>query len=103
MNIKDHADLLANILETVINTHLAETSTAHVANEAIQDYRKSIGRQWLAAPEICEILSISRRTLIRWRQEKRIEPGKHWRRMGEGSHCLYDLKALEERMNQWAR
>jgi hypothetical protein len=92
MNIKEHADNLAQALQVM----------APDAPE-LQEYRDALRRRWLRAGAACTALDISRRTLVRWRQENRIEPGKHWRRMGSGSHCLYDVRALEEQMNEWAR
>jgi hypothetical protein len=103
MHIKYHADKLAEMLEGVARVHFKGTPLASAMNDAVRDYREQIGTKWLRKQAICEALHISPRTLIRWRQENRIEAGKHWRRMGEGSHCLYNLQALEERMNEWAK
>jgi hypothetical protein len=104
MNLKEHADALASLLEIAIESDdIAGTLLADEAEREISYYRETVGVEWVKAPDVCEALQISRRTLVRWRQENRIEAGKHWRRMGEGSHCLYDLRALEQQMNDWAK
>ena len=104
MNLKEHADKLAGqvvaLLKVTPSYHDAHVKTAETV---LQEYRSDCAVEWVKAPDVCEALHISRRTLVRWRQENRIEAGKHWRRMGSGSHCLYDLRALEQQMNEWAK
>lgn len=60
--------------------------------------------QWVSASKAAEHLSISTRTLKRWRDAGKLIPGIHYRRKGAGmfAHCVYNLPALGQRMDQWA-
>lgn len=85
MNIKDHADKLAQALQVM----------APDAPE-LQAYRDACAVDWVKASEVCEKLRINPRTLVRWRQENKIEEGVHWRRMGISRHCVYSVPAIAQ-------
>jgi hypothetical protein len=85
MNIKDHADKLAQALQVM----------APDAPE-LRAYRDACAVDWVKASEVCEKLRINPRTLVRWRQENKIEEGVHWRRMGISRHCVYSVPAIAQ-------
>lgn len=60
--------------------------------------------QWVSASKAAEHLSVSTRTLKRWRDAGKLIPGIHYRRKGAGmfAHCVYNLPTLGQRMDQWA-
>jgi hypothetical protein len=87
MNIKSHADQLAQALQVV----------APDAPE-LQAYREACAVEWVKAPDVCETLHIAPRTLVRWRQDKKIQEGIHWNRLGISGHCIYNVPAIAAAM-----
>ena len=85
MNIKDHADKLAQALQVMAPD-----------TPELRAYRDACAVDWVKASEVCEKLRINPRTLVRWRQENKIEEGVHWRRMGISRHCVYSVPAIAQ-------
>ena len=101
MNIKDHADKLAQLLDEL--HAMADDCNSPVDQELLNQasadvkaYRDACAVDWVKASEVCEKLRINPRTLVRWRQENKIEEGVHWRRMGISRHCVYSVPAIAQ-------
>lgn len=50
------------------------------------------GFKYLTASELCQLVSISRQTLWRWRQDARIPPGRRFR----GQRLVFSLDEVEQ-------
>lgn len=87
MNIKDHADKLAQALQVM----------APDAPE-LQAYRDACSIPWVKASDACKRLLVAPRTLVRWRQDGKIAEGVHWQRLGLSRHCLYNVPEIAKLM-----
>jgi hypothetical protein len=95
--------------------HFGTERSFHAASQTIATYgalspslspisSMTTNDQWVSASKAAEHLSISTRTLKRWRDAGKLIPGIHYRRKGAGmfAHCVYNLPSLGQRMDQWA-
>ena len=87
MNIKEHADKLAQALQVM----------APDAPE-LRAYRDACAVEWVKASAVCESLHVAPRTLVRWRQDDKIKEGTHWQRLGLSGHCVYNVPAISKLM-----
>ena len=70
----------------------------------LKDYETSLvdkESDWVSSSQLCEALGVVNRTLVRWRTDGKITPGTEWRRKSMSKHCIYNLRAIREKVEAW--